>query len=84
LQRVLAITVKKERCALSAGFSGPWFIGEVIDGHNGAGFAFGVFVDGHFLEGGLTYVVGVMQVIQDLGLGTKNLFFSEITRNVQN
>ncbi|XP_053488171.1 transmembrane protein 62 [Ictalurus furcatus] len=42
---------------------GPWFIGEVIDGHNGACFAFGVFVDGHFLEGSLTYVVGVMQLI---------------------
>ncbi|XP_057199107.1 transmembrane protein 62 [Triplophysa rosa] len=42
---------------------GPWFIGEVIDGHNGACFVFGVFVDGHFLEGGLTYVVGVTQVL---------------------
>uniref|UniRef100_A0A671L7I9 Transmembrane protein 62-like n=1 Tax=Sinocyclocheilus anshuiensis TaxID=1608454 RepID=A0A671L7I9_9TELE len=42
---------------------GPWFIGEVIDGHNGACFAFGVFVDGHFLEGSLTYVVGVIQVL---------------------
>ena len=39
-------------------FSGPWFIGEVIDGHSGACFAFGVFVDGHFREGSLTYVVG--------------------------
>ena len=43
-------------------FSGPWFIGEVIDGHSGACFAFGVFVDGHFLEGSLTYVVGFLQV----------------------
>uniref|UniRef100_A0A671LSN4 Transmembrane protein 62-like n=1 Tax=Sinocyclocheilus anshuiensis TaxID=1608454 RepID=A0A671LSN4_9TELE len=42
---------------------GPWFIGEVIDGHSGACFAFGVFVDGHFLEGSLTYVVGVIQVL---------------------
>uniref|UniRef100_A0A8C2DPE0 Transmembrane protein 62 n=1 Tax=Cyprinus carpio TaxID=7962 RepID=A0A8C2DPE0_CYPCA len=42
---------------------GPWFIGEVIDGHIGACFAFGVFVDGHFLEGSLTYVVGVIQVL---------------------
>lgn len=46
-------------------FLGPWFIGEVIDGHNGACFVFGVFVDGHFLEGSLSYVVGVTQVIQD-------------------
>ncbi|XP_052009676.1 transmembrane protein 62-like isoform X2 [Xyrauchen texanus] len=42
---------------------GPWFIGEVIDGHNGACFAFGVFVDGHFLEGSLSYVVGVKQML---------------------
>lgn len=34
----------------------------MIDGHNGVCFAFGVFVDGHFLEGSLTYVVGLMQV----------------------
>lgn len=43
-------------------FAGPWFIGEVIDGHSGACFAFGVFVDGYFLEGSLTYVVGIFQV----------------------
>ncbi|KAL2098914.1 hypothetical protein ACEWY4_005394 [Coilia grayii] len=42
---------------------GPWFIGEVIDGQSGACFAFGVFVDGHFLEGSLTYVVGLLQLI---------------------
>uniref|UniRef100_H3DPL8 Transmembrane protein 62 n=1 Tax=Tetraodon nigroviridis TaxID=99883 RepID=H3DPL8_TETNG len=42
---------------------GPWFIGELIDGHKGACFAFGVFVDGHYLEGSLTYVVGVIQML---------------------
>ncbi|XP_005799357.1 transmembrane protein 62 [Xiphophorus maculatus] len=42
---------------------GPWFIGELIDGHGGACFAFGVFIDGHFLEGSLTYVVGVIQLL---------------------
>ncbi|KAI5102271.1 transmembrane protein 62 [Silurus meridionalis] len=42
---------------------GPWFIGEVVDGHYGACFAFGVFVDGHFLQGSLTYVVGILQLI---------------------
>lgn len=46
----------------AAFFSGPWFIGELIDGHKGACFAFGVFIDGHYLEGSLTYVVGVIQV----------------------
>lgn len=52
---------------LSSSFAGPWFIGEVIDGHSGACFAFGVFVDGHFLEGSLTYVVGLLQVRRSLG-----------------
>ena len=47
--------------------TGPWFIGEMIDGHGGACFAFGVFIDGHFLEGSLTYVVGVIQVSGLLG-----------------
>lgn len=42
---------------------GPWFIGEMIDGHSGACFAFGVVIDGHFLEGSLTYVVGVVQML---------------------
>ncbi|KAM4542627.1 transmembrane protein 62 isoform 2-T2 [Odontesthes bonariensis] len=42
---------------------GPWFVGELIDGHSGACFAFGVVVDGHFLEGSLTYVVGVIQLL---------------------
>ncbi|XP_076013792.1 transmembrane protein 62 [Genypterus blacodes] len=42
---------------------GPWFIGEMIDGHSGACFAFGVFIDGYFLEGSLTYVVGVVQLL---------------------
>lgn len=42
---------------------GPWFIGEMIDGHRGACFAFGVVIDGHFLEGSLTYVVGVVQLL---------------------
>ncbi|XP_076155294.1 transmembrane protein 62 [Alosa pseudoharengus] len=42
---------------------GPWFIGEVIDGQSGACFAYGVFVDGYFLEGSLTYVVGILQLV---------------------
>ncbi|KAK7940398.1 hypothetical protein WMY93_003724 [Mugilogobius chulae] len=42
---------------------GPWFIGEMIDGHSGACFAFGVIIDGHFLEGSLTYVIGVVQLL---------------------
>ncbi|KAM3919292.1 transmembrane protein 62 [Leptodactylus fuscus] len=42
---------------------GPWFIGEIIDGHMGACFAFGVVVAGHFLEGSLTYMVGISQMV---------------------
>ncbi|XP_029454541.1 transmembrane protein 62 isoform X2 [Rhinatrema bivittatum] len=41
---------------------GPWFVGEVIDGHIGACFAFGVIVRGQFLQGSLTYVVGILQL----------------------
>ncbi|XP_018420392.1 PREDICTED: transmembrane protein 62 [Nanorana parkeri] len=41
---------------------GPWFIGEIIDGHMGACFAFGVIVAGHFLDGSLTYMVGIAQM----------------------
>ncbi|RXM31553.1 Transmembrane protein 62 [Acipenser ruthenus] len=42
---------------------GPWFIGEMIDGHSGACFAFGVFIEGHLLEGSFTFVVGVLQLV---------------------
>uniref|UniRef100_A0A1A8FE47 Transmembrane protein 62 n=1 Tax=Nothobranchius korthausae TaxID=1143690 RepID=A0A1A8FE47_9TELE len=42
---------------------GPWFIGEMVDGHSGACFAYGVFINGHFLEGSLTYIVGVIQMV---------------------
>ncbi|XP_062973714.1 transmembrane protein 62 [Elgaria multicarinata webbii] len=42
---------------------GPWFIGEMIDGHMGFCFSFGVFLDGHFFQGSITFLVGVMQVL---------------------
>ncbi|KAM9556475.1 transmembrane protein 62 isoform 2-T2 [Guaruba guarouba] len=42
---------------------GPWFVGEVIDGHVGACFSFGVFVGGSFLQGSLTFVVGILQML---------------------
>ncbi|XP_067847218.1 transmembrane protein 62 isoform X2 [Heptranchias perlo] len=41
---------------------GPWFIGEVIDGRFGACFVFGIVVDGHFLEGSLTFFIGILQL----------------------
>ncbi|XP_069475389.1 transmembrane protein 62 [Ambystoma mexicanum] len=42
---------------------GPWFVGELIDGHVGACFAFGVYVKGHFFQGSLTYFVGILQLV---------------------
>ncbi|XP_037756298.1 transmembrane protein 62 isoform X2 [Chelonia mydas] len=42
---------------------GPWFIGEVIDGQVGTCFSFGVIVGGHFLQGSLTFVVGILQMV---------------------
>lgn len=42
---------------------GPWFVGELIDGHIGACFAFGVYVKGHFFQGSLTYIVGILQLV---------------------
>ncbi|XP_062491664.1 transmembrane protein 62 isoform X1 [Pezoporus occidentalis] len=42
---------------------GPWFVGELIDGHVGACFSFGVFVGGSFLQGSLTFVAGILQML---------------------
>ncbi|XP_062824189.1 transmembrane protein 62 isoform X2 [Anolis carolinensis] len=42
---------------------GPWFIGEIIDGHIGACFSFGVFVDGHFFEGSITFLIALAQML---------------------
>ncbi|XP_073921884.1 transmembrane protein 62 isoform X3 [Castor canadensis] len=40
---------------------GPWFFGEIIDGKLGCCFSFGIFVNGHFLQGSLTFIVGILQ-----------------------
>ncbi|KAL9850981.1 transmembrane protein 62 [Geothlypis trichas] len=42
---------------------GPWFVGELIDGQMGACFSFGVFVGGSFLQGSMTFVVGILQML---------------------
>ncbi|XP_072786128.1 transmembrane protein 62 isoform X4 [Taeniopygia guttata] len=42
---------------------GPWFVGELIDGQMGACFSFGVFVGGSFLQGSMTFVVGILQMM---------------------
>ncbi|KAM6181483.1 transmembrane protein 62 isoform 2-T2 [Erethizon dorsatum] len=41
---------------------GPWFFGEIIDGKLGCCFSFGIFVNGHFIQGGMTFVVGILQL----------------------
>ncbi|XP_007933459.1 transmembrane protein 62 [Orycteropus afer afer] len=42
---------------------GPWFVGEIITGKLGCCFSFGIFVDGHFLQGSLTFIVGILQLV---------------------
>ncbi|XP_024894596.1 transmembrane protein 62 isoform X2 [Pteropus alecto] len=41
---------------------GPWFIGEITKGKMGCCFSFGIFVDGHFLQGSITFIVGILQL----------------------
>ncbi|XP_012865734.1 PREDICTED: transmembrane protein 62 isoform X1 [Dipodomys ordii] len=42
---------------------GPWFFGEIIDGKLGYCFSFGMFIDGHFLQGSLTFISGILQLV---------------------
>lgn len=42
---------------------GPWAYGEVIDGHWGWIFAWGIYVNGGFLPGSLTYLYGFFQLV---------------------
>ncbi|XP_066198327.1 transmembrane protein 62 isoform X2 [Saccopteryx leptura] len=41
---------------------GPWFIGEIAKGKMGCCFSFGIFVDGRFLQGSITFMVGILQL----------------------
>lgn len=41
---------------------GPWSIGEVIDGYYGVVFVWGIFVNGVYLPGSLTYLYGFLQL----------------------
>ncbi|XP_023446985.1 transmembrane protein 62 isoform X2 [Dasypus novemcinctus] len=41
---------------------GPWFVGEITKGKLGCLFSFGIFVDGHFLQGSLTFITGILQL----------------------
>lgn len=42
---------------------GPWSIGEVIEGHIGVIFAWGLFVNGTYLPGSFTYAYGYFQLV---------------------
>uniref|UniRef100_A0A2M3ZKX5 Putative transmembrane protein 62 n=1 Tax=Anopheles braziliensis TaxID=58242 RepID=A0A2M3ZKX5_9DIPT len=42
---------------------GPWSIGEIIDGHMGVVFVWGIFVNNAFLPGTLTYLYGFFQLM---------------------
>ncbi|XP_074145514.1 transmembrane protein 62 isoform X1 [Sminthopsis crassicaudata] len=42
---------------------GPWFVGEIIDGKIGCCFSFGVFVDGNFFQGSMTFIIGIIQIL---------------------
>ncbi|XP_044521032.1 transmembrane protein 62 isoform X2 [Gracilinanus agilis] len=42
---------------------GPLFIGEIIDGKMGCCFSFGIFVDGHFFQGSMTFIIGIVQML---------------------
>ncbi|KAG7177707.1 Transmembrane protein 62-like 2 [Homarus americanus] len=42
---------------------GPWFVGEVIEGHIGVVFAWGTIVNRSYLPGSLTYAYGFFQML---------------------
>ncbi|CAM9509202.1 transmembrane protein 62 isoform X1 [Lampetra fluviatilis] len=42
---------------------GPWFVGEIIDGSYGACFSFGIVTREKFFQSGLTFYMGIFQVL---------------------
>lgn len=42
---------------------GPWSIGEVIDDHIGVIFIWGIYIDGAYLPGSLTFLYGFFQLL---------------------
>ncbi|XP_020279068.1 transmembrane protein 62-like isoform X2 [Pseudomyrmex gracilis] len=42
---------------------GPWSVGEVIDGHIGAIFVWGIYVENSYLPGGITYFYGYIHLV---------------------
>lgn len=43
--------------------AGPWSFGELIDGHFGVIFVWGIFVNGAYLPGSLTFLYGFLQLL---------------------
>jgi len=41
---------------------GPWFVGYVVGSHIGICFLWGMIVDGSYLPGGFTYIMGALLV----------------------
>lgn len=52
-----------QRNLLPFSSTGPWFVGEVMEGHIGVVFAWGTFVYSSYLPGSLTYAYGFLQVV---------------------
>lgn len=42
---------------------GPWVFCDIVDGHYGIVFAWGIYLDGAFLPGSLTYLYGASQLL---------------------
>lgn len=42
---------------------GPWSFCEIIDGHYGVIFVWGIYIDGSYLPGSLTYLYGYFQLM---------------------
>ncbi|XP_062503403.1 transmembrane protein 62-like [Corticium candelabrum] len=42
---------------------GPWFVGEIVTDHWGIVFAYGIYVAGHFLPEGLTFIYAFIQLL---------------------
>ena len=49
------------KCLLCV-MTGPWFVGELLNGYVGACFVYGMYVNGSHVPGGLTYILGSIQV----------------------
>ena len=44
------------------GTVGPWFVGYVLDDHIGVCFVWGMIIEGSYLPGGITYIMGAILV----------------------